>query len=301
MTLQQLAGAGTSVAVRDLSQDRALTIEVQKRLSALGLLDPPPDGKFGPVSFLALQLFATHMRLPQNDVIDAACANALLNSSAEGLLPITFATDLASRIVQHMLAKGYWVARAPGYLNIVYVEGMNEDGTFNDDQPNHFNDCRMVIGIEAGKPKILGRWEGTTEPGHHFTFNPENPNGAARIAFGQYKAWRVGTHRGSGHDEHEALVQVENLKVHRDLDQNFEREGDAIDIGDSFHINQHWGFDNPVNNIGKASAGCLVGRTRAGHRQFIQLIKSDPRYTASNGYVFLTTVLSGVELRVMIG
>lgn len=296
MTLQQLARGGASFAVRDLWQDQSLTVEIQERLSALGFLDPPADGKFGPVSLLAMQLFAAKAQMPNAEVIDAACANALLNNTADTLFPITRGTDLASRVVQFMLGKGYWVARAPGYLSIVYVEGMNEDGAFNDDVPNHFNDCRMVLAVEEGKPKILGRWEGTTEPGAHYTFTPENPKGAARIALGQYKAWRVGTHFGGGSDPHEALVQVENIKVHRDFDKNFKREDDALDVG-VFHINQHWGFDNPVNNIGKASAGCLVGRTRAGHRQFMQLIKSDPRYAASNGYVFMTTVIAGEELR----
>jgi len=45
-----------------------------------------------------------------------------------------------------------------------------------------------------------------------------------------------------------------------------------------------------------ASAGCLVGRTRDGHREFIQLIKQDRRYLANPHYVFTTTIISGEEL-----
>ncbi|NJP21759.1 MAG: hypothetical protein HC763_25245, partial [Hydrococcus sp. CRU_1_1] len=39
-----------------------------------------------------------------------------------------------------------------------------------------------------------------------------------------------------------------------------------------------WGYDLPVGNIGSSSAGCLVGRTRKGHREFMSLVKSDRSY-----------------------
>jgi len=48
--------------------------------------------------------------------------------------------------------------------------------------------------------------------------------------------------------------------------------------------------------FGRASAGCLVGRTRAGHRAFMALCRSDPRYTANNSYRFLTCVLPAAEI-----
>jgi hypothetical protein len=89
---------------------------------------------------------------------------------------------------------------------------------------------------------------------------------------------------------HEALVQTFPVQVHRDLNKDFERIGDEIFEG-LFGINQHWGFDMPKTNIGTASAGCLVGRTKAGHRAFMQICKSDPRFVASSGYRFSTTVL----------
>jgi hypothetical protein len=52
-----------------------------------------------------------------------------------------------------------------------------------------------------------------------------NPQGAARIAFGQYTAWQVGRHGTS--DRHEALVQVVEVKVHRDLNKDMQRTGDT--------------------------------------------------------------------------
>jgi len=193
--------------------------------------------------------------------------------------------DLAGKIIAAMRAKGYRVDRDEGHLNIVYVEGMNVDGTSNDNAPNQFNDLRAVIRFVSGKPVIAGAWEGTTEPSRRWTQDPMNPKGAARIAFGQYTAWQIGVH----HD-HEALVQVAPVTVHRDLDKDYRRDGDARDAG-LFGINQHWGYDLPRNDLGNSSAGCLVGRTKSGHRAFMALVKTDKRYLADRNHRFTTTIL----------
>jgi hypothetical protein len=122
-----------------------------------------------------------------------------------------------------------------------------------------------------------------------------NNLGAARIAFGQYKAWEVGTHYGGGSEPHEALVQASPISVYRDKNKDFIRTGDKLYTGD-FEINQHYGFDYPYNDISYAGAGCLVGRTRQGHREFMALIKQDKRYQLNNRYKFLTTVIPGDDL-----
>jgi hypothetical protein len=194
-----------------------------------------------------------------------------------------------------MKAKGYEIARGTREYNIVYVEGVEGDGDLNSDQPNYFNDRRMVIQVLAGKPEIIGNWDGTTEPGYYYTYNTMNPKGAARIQFGQYKAWRVGTHYGGGSEPHEALVQDAPITVCRDFNKDMIRTGDKLDKG-LFDINQHWGYDLPRNNISFGSAGCLVGRSREGHRQFMQLIKQDKRYQLNKKYLFLTTIIPGNEL-----
>lgn len=194
---------------------------------------------------------------------------------------------LASMIVAAMETKGYRVDRAPGEVNIVYVEGMGLDGKANGDRPNEWNDLRTTLWFEYGEPKI-DAWDATTEPGIYFTKRPLNPKGAARIEFGQYQAWRVGMHRG----DHDALRQSGGpVRVRRDANKDMMRTGDAIDEGD-FWINQHWGYDQPEDDIGKASAGCLVGRTREGHREFMARVKSDPRYQADPNFVFSTTILA---------
>jgi hypothetical protein len=201
--------------------------------------------------------------------------------------------DLAEKITRYMLKKSYKVAVGPRQYNIVYVEGMNADGSLNPDIPNIFNDRRLVIQVLNAKASILGNWEGTTEPGNHYTNHPMNLQGAARIAFGQYTAWQVGIH--GSRDRHEALIQVASIRVHRDLNKDMQRTGDRTDIG-SFGVNQHWGYDLPVNNIANASAGCLLGRTREGHREFMQLIKGDSRHQRDRRFIFTTTVIAGDDL-----
>ncbi len=202
--------------------------------------------------------------------------------------------NFIDKIVDRMEAEKYQIFRKPSEKNIVYVEGYNPNGTINADEPNKFNDLRLVFEFDRiGEPRILGGWEATTEPGYHYTDNPMNPNGAARIAFGQYKAWQVGIHGVS--EPHEALVQVGLVSVHRDYNRDMVRTGDAIDEG-YFGINQHHGFDHPTNDIYTASAGCLVGRTRREHESFMRIVKRDARYLNNREFIFSTTILDGSKI-----
>jgi lysozyme family protein len=198
---------------------------------------------------------------------------------------------LEQRIIAYCEEKNYIIDRGVGEKNIIYIEGMYPDGTLNDDAFNAWNDTRMVIEFVEDVPKIIGRWEATTEPGQYYTMRPMNAGGAARIEFGQYKAWIVGIHLNN----HEALVQVAPLTVCRDLNKDGKRINDRRETG-NFGVNQHWGGDAPKNDIGRWSAGCLVGRTRDGHREFMKIIKQDPRYQRDRGYVFRSIVIPGDDL-----
>jgi len=239
--------------------------ELQEALIDAGLLDPPADGNIGPLTRWAMG--------------EARPA------------PVQPGDDLAGRIVRAMRKRGHWIARHSDCLNIIYVEGLDPDGTPNDNAPNCFNDLRLLIRVVDGVPKIAGAWEATTEPSRRWTQDPMNPKGAARIAFGQYKAWAMGMHHG-----HEALVQVSPITVYRDANKDYRRDGDARDTG-LFGINQHWGYDLPRNDLGTSSAGCLVGRSTAGHREFMRLVKSDRRYVVGNGsYRFITTIMPASAL-----
>lgn len=212
---------------------------------------------------------------------------------AEPAQPRFVGKSLANRILQYMDSKGYEIFESPQEYNIIYVEGMNIDSTLNKDTFNQFNDIRLVIEVIAGQPSIVGGpWLATTEPGKHYTVQPMNAKGAARIKFGQYAAWQVGIHN----QQHEALVQLgDKVTVHRDADKNGIRTGDILDAG-YFGINQHHGYNNPVKDIGRASAGCLVGRSSHEHEKFMQLIKQDRRYQENKKFVFTTTIIAGDDL-----
>lgn len=202
---------------------------------------------------------------------------------------------LEEKIIAYCQKKGYRIDKEPGYKNIIYIEGMNPDGTLNNNALNVWNDLRIVIEFQNGKPKIIGCWEATTNPGKYYTYKPLNPKGAAIIAFGQYTAWQVGTHGQAC--PHEALVQTGGpVSVHRDTNRSGSRDkGDFPDSG-HFGINQHWGGDNPKSDIGRWSAGCQVGRTKQGHREFMAIVKSDPRYQANRKFVFTSTIIDGKDL-----
>lgn len=272
--------------------------EVQTRLADFGLYDRQAiDGEFGPLSEWALAEFRRFTGLGAEHGLGPQTAQVLLSARVEDILPVFIPNPpgghFAERLIHLYMAGGHWFSRHPECRNIVYLEGVNPDGVLNDDAPNRFNDLRVVFRIdESGRPQIMGKWEGTTEPGRFYTeIAPMNPAGAARIAFGQYFAWTVGIHN---HD-HEALCQVKPVSVYRDKNRDYKRSGDNLDTG-LFSINQHWGYNNPVGDLGRSSAGCLVGRTQQGHREFMSIVKRDPRYVATKAYRFTTTILDGVDL-----
>ncbi|MBD2515569.1 peptidoglycan-binding protein [Nostoc sp. FACHB-973] len=295
MKLQDFLGKDEKWGFEAIGKDPELTRQIQILLIGLGLLDPPADDKFGPISAAALKKFQELMKTGETDFLGAVTAKELIETKREELPkpPLKLGNDVASKIIKYMQAKNYEVFTNPKEYNIVYLEGVNEDWTLNSDTPNQFNDRRIVIEVVDGIPKIVNHWQATTEPGSRYTYNPMNPGGAARIKFGQYKAWSVGIHGNS--EPHEALIQVAPITVYRDFNKDFQRTGDKLDTG-LFLVNQHYGYDAPANDIKNASAGCLVGRRREGHREFMAIIKQDPRYLANKNYVFYTTVIPGDDL-----
>lgn len=194
-----------------------------------------------------------------------------------------------------MVKKGYFICRHPDCKNIIYVEGVDPDGKVNAQTPSTFEDLRIVFSIQSDGIPVIQSWVATTEPGRYYTIeHPLDPRGAARIKPGQYKSWHVGIHTGaSGGNAHEALIQAAPIDIYRDTNKDFKREG-PIYTG-LFGIDRHKGFNQPQNDIGTASAGCLVGRLNDGHVAFMALIKTDPRYINNNGYNFMTAVVPGAE------
>ena len=195
--------------------------------------------------------------------------------------------SLAEKVVACCSERGYSLDKSPGFVNLIGIEGMNPDGTLNNDGPNVFNDLIGCLSFENGQPKFKGLYIGTTEPGRYYTINKLNAKGAARLELGQQRCWQTGLHKG----KYEALVQTgASVKVRRDGNKDFSREGDVQEKG-NFGINIHHGGDNPVNNIGKYSAGCQVIRSKSDFAEFMGIVKSDPRWQADHRYVFKYTLL----------
>lgn len=201
---------------------------------------------------------------------------------------------LAEKIVAAAERRGAPIDRKPGEINIIYVEGMDADGNPNRNRVNAFDDLRCVIDFVDGKPRILGSWEATTAPGERYTQNPINSGGAAVISLGYQRAWQVGMHPMSN-PNHLGLVQTGGpVTVNRDKNKDYIRN-DQVQTG-YFGINQHWGYDQPRGDIGPASAGCLVGRTKDGHREFMKLVEADPRYLADSKHIFGTTIVTAKDV-----
>ena len=206
---------------------------------------------------------------------------------------------LVTAILDYLRHKRYTVDTQPGHLNIVYIEGLNPDGTLNTDAIDGWNDLRLVIDHDSdGQPICRLCHVATTEPGKAPTFSAtaQKRGGVARIAFGQYKAWRVGFHKQSKHGKnHPALVQAAPVSVHRDANRNGIRDGrDNVHVG-RFGINQHStqpGYRG--NSVGFFSEGCLVGYLWEEHvNGFMPLVKADARYLADPDYLFVTTIIAG--------
>lgn len=316
-TLQHLIAKGGDTTIRNLNmpENRPAVVEIQTRLCDLGLLDPlfagsetlcfgpgqKADGQLGFNSMTAIFEFSRLAGIPYyfDGQIRHEWMQALELARADMNMPLILqplpgddaSVLLAKRILRYMDGKKYWIARSPYMYNIVYVEGMNAEGTSFADPANEWNDRRLVIRIrQGGQPEVVHNFDATTEPGIPEKAKP-HPLGIARIAFGQYKSWAIGLHKG----KQVALCQADNLRIHRDKDRNGFRTGDKIFVGKDFGINQH-STTVKTGRVGDWSAGCLVGREWGEHLTFLSTVKSDVRYTLNPNYRFISTVIPGDEL-----
>lgn len=192
-----------------------------------------------------------------------------------------------------MESLGYEIYRNPGEINIVYVEGADLDGTPNDDKGDRFNDLCLLIRFENGEPVIIHRSVCTTEPGYAATIAASalKLGGVARVRLAQYKnCWQMGFHKGN--PDHPALVQRGDVMVHRDLNKDGKRIGDRLLPATG--INQHGTKPSYFAKlVGMWSQGCLVRLIWNEHLEFIDLVKTDPRYIADSKFFFTSTILDG--------
>jgi len=193
--------------------------------------------------------------------------------------------DLGAKLAKAMIKHGYNLAIGGMVMNIIYVEGMNPDGTKNANRPNAFDAVRCLLRIYPdGRTRLMGIWEATTHAGLYWTHHRMNPKGAFQISLGQQASWTMGHY----HDQ-EALVQTEEIVGTRDDNEDFKRDGPVYK--GLFGVHHHWGYNYPKDDVGRSSAGCQVGRNKDGHREFIAKLKTDSRYKQNHNFLFPSTVL----------
>jgi hypothetical protein len=155
-----------------------------------------------------------------------------------------------------------------GGLNIIGLEGVNPDGSFNNDTPDQWNDLMVLLKFAGGKPTIVWQCQSTTEPGRYYTDRPLNSAGCARLDTGYHKAiWSRGQHKG-----HSAMVQTGTARLVRDGNRNHSRD-DKVTQEQWKGINWHSAYGNySGGSIGQWSAGCCVSIPVAKFNQAMQLI-----------------------------
>lgn len=199
------------------------------------------------------------------------------------------------KIVEIYKKNNWYIARGLDVYNVLWIRNINRDWTAKKGQLDKWDD--MVLLWQAqhnGDIKIVEEfWQVTTEPGKHYTYNPCNMDGAARIAFGQFKSWSRGLH-GSGRTAHQGFRQEAPIRVFRDKNQDASMSGDRTSDG-VFYCNWHTTVGSP-EDIGRWSAGCSVFRFKPEFNRFMQILEGDRRYEINKGYTFIGAYASGEEI-----
>lgn len=195
--------------------------------------------------------------------------------------------DLMRRCIAVRVKNKWPVAAGAGEVNADYIEGMDTDGTPNANRKNAFDDLYLLYTItETGLPRLLAKFECTTQPGARYTLKPINASGAAIIDLGYQEVWQPGLHRG----QYRALIQTGGaVRVWRDRAKTYTR-GQGMQTG-WFGINRHHGGDAPRTDIGSHSAGCLVTRRILDHQMAMKICEADPR-AKTKGHVYGACVMT---------
>src|SRR5688500_1177824 len=99
MTLDEIVSAKKAVALPLIGADGTLAKQVQSCLAEIGLLVPPADGVFGPVSHWALGQAVRRLGITGTPVLDAELAKALLAGADSDLFALNTTATLAGRVV----------------------------------------------------------------------------------------------------------------------------------------------------------------------------------------------------------
>lgn len=199
-------------------------------------------------------------------------------------------TSIASQVVRCCEAKGYPLSKRSGDVNIVAIEGMDPDGTFNLDRPDQWNDTVGILSFDGeNNPRFDILCKATTEPGrHHTTVELLNSRGAARLDTGYHKGlWNIGKHRG-----YEALAQNGNLaRLVRDGNRNYRRDDKTTyeaGVGINLHTtkSKSWRGSALASSIGSWSAGCVVIYSPSEFLKLMKLVKESRQYRKNRSHSF---------------
>lgn len=226
-----------------------------------------------------------------------------LNTHADGsqhvLAEPSKPVDLATRIVEYMQEKGYYVNRNPNEGNIVYVSGMRDLFAFRQENKiDEWDDLRIIVKFGEDGAPCLDFWQAaSTEPGtiSRKSEAAKRLGGVATVVPGQYKAWRLGYHKHNF--DHPALVQCANVVIWRDGNSSESFDGGDLMFEGVYGINQHStkpGFSGP--RVGAWSAGCLVAKDFGQHLEFLERLKQWECYKDNQDFVFWTTIIPGKAL-----
>lgn len=174
---------------------------------------------------------------------------------------------LAEKIVAVCKKRNYPL-KYNGDYNIIGLEGIDPDGTANNDMPDQWNDCMVLMKFSGQTPIIDWIAQSTTEPGRYYTDRPLNPNGAARLNLGYHpNLWSRGLHKN-----HSAMVQTGVARLVRDKNRNYYRD-DATTQESWKGINWHTTYGTVSSySIGRWSAGCCVTMNPTKFKQAMDLI-----------------------------
>lgn len=208
--------------------------------------------------------------------------------------------ELALALVAYLKQRGYRWSEITGHKNLIYIEGATfyaDQVTPNFDNPDGWNDLRIVLEFTAsGAPFISHIAKATCEPGTSATNSKEaaRNGGVARLQLIQYReAAMMGFHKIKTHP---ALVQSGTILVYRDANRDQKRTGDPI--YPAYGINHHsTRLAFAGEKVGDWSYGCCVGRNWSKHLQFIELMKTDPRYIADNLFKWDFTLIDSLKLK----
>lgn len=208
--------------------------------------------------------------------------------------------ELALVLANYLKERGYRWSELPGHKNLIYIEGGFFFGgrfTPNADTADGWNDLRILLEFTAsGVPFISHIAKATCEPGTSATnsANAAKNGGVARLQLIQYReAAMMGFHKIKTHP---ALVQSGEILVYRDANRDQKRTGDPI--YPAYGINHH--STNPIftgEKVGMYSMGCCVGWNWQEHLEFINLMKTDPRYIQDNGFAWDFTLIDSLKLK----